>query len=847
MKTRSFLWMIAAVALLAVSACKKENVIPDPDPTPTSKTYTVSLTAVRSSLDTKALSDEGGTIKASWSAGDEVAVYNRTRNAALTGKLKAKGAGESTTLSGEVTGIVTSGDVLELSFQSRDFSGQDGTLAYIAAHCDYAAASVTVNAIDAGDKIAVKESGAVFNSQQAIVKLTLRESDGSPVSGGVSRLTLHAGGTEISITPAAAADVLYVAVPAVSNASVGLRAVDPNGAPRSFEKKDATFAGGKYYEIEAAMDCVVSSDSELLAANQSGVPKVILGADIRMTGAQAVEVSGTLHIELGGHSIAGAAGDGPAGRLFFVDKDRSLTLSGPGTLKDGREEQGGAIYNEGTLTLTDILFSGNTAALGGAVYNEGALNLSGTLVATDNTDGNGAPSNLYLAAGTRITVTGPFGEETRIGISAAGAGIFTSGFSAFNPSADPAALFIPDDPGCTVTLENGEARLASPLNHAYTVTAEKTYPNQQTLLEETGYDLSAAKTILPTLFPKRNTPVRAISYTYPSVDPQGNPAELSALIYIPESALDGSKALTGISLTSHGTMASAGECPTMRVQFEGALAWRNYAIVMPDYYGFGATADRPQGYLDAENTAHNSIDAYLAAVRLLEDRNVAIPDRLYSFGYSQGGFNAMANLKYVTEHPELGIRFNKVMCGGSPFDVELTWNLYTDGTFRNSLAFVPMTLVSINETKQLNIPYDQLFKGELLAHWQDWILSKQYTTSQISSLLSPDPEHPASIADILHEGLIAGTGAAYDAVIPVARSYSLVSGWTPPADTRILLFHSKEDETVPYANLASMTAYLESLGIHEGTTAGTYTRYEGNYGGHINAVVYFVLNTVSGW
>ena len=156
-------------------------------------------------------------------------------------------------------------------------------------------------------------------------------------------------------------------------------------------------------------------------------------------------------------------------------------------------------------------------------------------------------------------------------------------------------------------------------------------------------------------------------------------------------------------------------------------------------------------------------------------------------------------------------------------------------------------MVSFNEAQQLGIPFGDLFKGELLAHWQDWILSKQYTTSQISSLLSPDPEHPASIADILHEGLIAGTGAAYDAVIPVARSYSLVSGWTPPADTRILLFHSKEDETVPYANLASMTAYLESLGIHEGTTAGTYTRYEGNYGGHINAVVYFVLNTVSGW
>ena len=845
MKTRRILWAIAAACLLAFSACdKEENITPDPDPKPTSKTYSMSVTATRSDMGSKALSDEGGTIKASWSAGDEVAVYNKTRNASLSGKLKAKGAGASTILSGDITGIITAGDVLELSFQSQSFSGQDGTLEYIASHCDYAAASVTVSAIDGSDKIAVKESGAAFESRLAIVKFTLRESDGSQVSSGVTGMTVNAGGTEITVSPASATDVLYVAVPAVSNGTVSLRASDPNGAPRSYEKTGTTLENGKYYEIEAHTSCVVKNESELLAANKSGVPAITLGADIKLTSKSSVKVSGTLSVEMDGHSLSG---DAASGRIFFVEKDKSLTLIGPGSLKDAHEEDGGAIFNQGTLTLKDITFSGNTATRGGAIYNEGTLIMGGTIVAADNTGGNGAPANVYLANGTVITVAAAFNEGTHIGISAASAGIFTSGYADFNGTSDPAAIFTPDDPAYLVTLEGGEAKLVSSNNHEYTVTAEKTYANQQALLDETGYDLSAAKTIIPTIFPNRKTPVKAISYTYQSVDPQGNPVELSALIYVPESALDGTKALTGISLTTHGTMASSGECPTMRVQFEGALAWKNYAIVMPDYYGFGATADRPQGYLDAENTAHNSIDAYLAAVQLLKDRNVEIPKRLFSFGYSQGGFNSMANLKYVTEHPELGITFDKVMCGGSPFDVELTWNLYTNGTFRNSLAFVPMTLVSINETKQLNIPYDQLFKGSLLANWQDWILSKKYTTTQISNLLSPDPEHPSAISDILHEGLINGMGAAYESIISVARSYSLVSGWTPPASTRIILFHSKEDETVPYANLGSMTAYLESLGVHEGSTPGTYTVYEGNYGGHIAAVVYFVLNTVSGW
>ena len=85
----------------------------------------------------------------------------------------------------------------------------------------------------------------------------------------------------------------------------------------------------------------------------------------------------------------------------------------------------------------------------------------------------------------------------------------------------------------------------------------------------------------------------------------------------------------------------------------------------------------------------------------MKDRGVVIPSRLFSFGYSQGGFNSMANLKFVSTHPELGIRFDKVMCGGSPFDVELTWNAYTQGTFRNAIAFVPLSVVSVNEAQQL--------------------------------------------------------------------------------------------------------------------------------------------------
>ena len=360
----------------------------------------------------------------------------------------------------------------------------------------------------------------------------------------------------------------------------------------------------------------------------------------------------------------------------------------------------------------------------------------------------------------------------------------------------------------------------------------------QDLLDETGLSslLSGYELMLAIIFPDRYKTASAISYTYLSADPQGEPVELSALLYIPDAVLNGTKALTGISLTNHGTIASNAECPTMKAQFEGALAWKNYAMVMPDYYGFGASADRPQAYLDPATTARGNIDAYLAARQLLEDRKVALPSRLYSFGYSQGGFNSMANLKYVSEHPELSISFEKVMCGGSPFDVELTWNAYTGGTFRNAIAFVPLSVVSVNEAHQLGIPYGDLFQGALLSNWKNWILSKEFTLAEINEKLGTD-----NLADILNEDFLSGTGDAHDRVMAVCRGYSLTSGWTPPSGTKIFLYHSNQDDTVPYGNLTAMKTFLD------GVAPGCYTAYDGNNGGHINAVVSFVLNLVFEW
>ncbi len=780
------------------------------------------------------VASRGETLSAAWKAGESVTVYNKTRGAGLEGCLVAQGDGASTTLKGTLTGVVAANETLTLKFLDSDYSEQEGTLAYIAAHCDYATADVTVMSTD--DGIITTAAAASFTSHQAIVALTLRESDGSVIAGGIGHLSVDAGGTAISVTPDAATDVLYVAVPAFRDGILRLSAVDPNGTRRTGELAGATFENGKFYEVGVKMDCFVMDDGELFAANASKVPRIVLGADIRITGQRHVIVSGTMAIDLNGHSISGCGEDNaPSDRIFSVDEGMSLTLTGPGTLKDGHADEGGAIYNRGLLILKDVSFTGCSAGLGGAVYNGGALEMSGAIVAIDNTGADNAPDNIYLASGKVITVTGPFAEGSLVGVRLAdGAGIITAGYAAHNGAVDPATVFVADDAACHLSLNGGEVEMAR--GRYYKITAEKTYATLQRLLDETGRDLSGVESYLTKVFPDVNCPASAISYTYRSADPQGYPVELSAVLYIPDAVLAGAGNLTGICLTNHGTIASNAECPTMIAQLEGALAWKGYAVVMPDYYGFGASADRPQAYLDAETTARGNIDAYLAAVQLLQDREVGIPERLYSFGYSQGGFNSMANLMYVSKHPELHVHFEKVLCGGSPFDVEMTWDAYTRMTFHNAIAFVPMTVVSINESQQLGLRYEDLFKGNLLANWRDWILSKNYSTDSINAKLGTD-----DLSLVMNDEFMTRTGNAYDAIMNVCRRYSLTSGWVPPAGTKIILYHSIQDDTVPYENLTAMKAYLDQV------APGCYTAYDGHFGGHLKAVTRFIVITMSVW
>lgn len=270
MKKNILYFYILAVVLFAASAftaCSNNDEQANGTPV---NTYTITVNAtkgddVSSAPSNRALSFVGPTLTATWTKDDVVAVYKSETH---LGDLTAQSAGASTTLTGTLEGTIEVNDELTLKFLSPNYASQTGTLAYIAANCDYATATVTVSSIDGNN---ITTSPANFSNQQAIVKFTLKDTGGSSISA--SQLVVTANGTSYTVTPTSATSELFVAVPGIASKNVTLTAKEGT-TTYSFVNSSATFVNGKYYTVSVKMSSV--------AAPTSGDIGKVIGLDAKI-------------------------------------------------------------------------------------------------------------------------------------------------------------------------------------------------------------------------------------------------------------------------------------------------------------------------------------------------------------------------------------------------------------------------------------------------------------------------------------------------------------------------------------------------------------------------------------
>ena len=248
-----------AALLLALAACNKIETGNLPAENTEGIPFTASI-SLGDNAATKALAENGSTVTATWEVGEKVALIHNGVSDEMTVSSVNEG---KAIITGTITGSPADGDPVTIIYPS---SAADGTTGNIKADLLYAqnglltgAGSISKNYDARKGSGTLKVAGTAtldgrvsLTNQFAIFKFTVNNFDGSAAISA-KPLIVTIGTQDYVITPAAAKDVLYAALPAVSGEKVSFDVTDGSDRTYTCAKLSASFVAGKYYQTTLKM------------------------------------------------------------------------------------------------------------------------------------------------------------------------------------------------------------------------------------------------------------------------------------------------------------------------------------------------------------------------------------------------------------------------------------------------------------------------------------------------------------------------------------------------------------------------------------------------------------------
>lgn len=327
---------------------------------------------------------------------------------------------------------------------------------------------------------------------------------------------------------------------------------------------------------------------------------------------------------------------------------------------------------------------------------------------------------------------------------------------------------------------------------------------------------------------------------YPSTDPFGKPATLSGTITIGDE-VNAETPARGLLLYNHYTVYRADQCPSKgNLGVQKFVCGSGLITISADYYGFGCTEEKLQAYCISSVNAQASVDALLAAKKLLPTLGYSWNDDiLFNAGYSQGGQTAMGVVRLIDEkYPDLHLTYT--FAGGGSYDIPATYRDFIQSGITGMPSTVISVLLSYNEYFKLGIPRSEIFIEPTLSHIDNWFLSMQYTGDEIDKIIGTQ-----SIAAFATPALLDLNSDLSKRYVEVLEKDNLCKGWTPRKDEHILLVHHSKDITVPPSNTKNLEAFLKAQGVENlKVTVGDFG-YLNNLPAHESGAVIFVTSALA--
>ena len=328
-------------------------------------------------------------------------------------------------------------------------------------------------------------------------------------------------------------------------------------------------------------------------------------------------------------------------------------------------------------------------------------------------------------------------------------------------------------------------------------------------------------------------------FNYPSIDPFGKPCTLSGTITVDKTLIEDNKPYNGILLYNHFTIYATTQAPSRgAVEFPTGAAFTNFIVVAPDYYGFGITEKEPQAYCISRANGRASLDAYLAAKRLIEDLQVKKGNDFVIAGYSEGGQTTMAVLREISErHPEIKVK--RAFAGDGPYDINSMYDAITQG-YTEMPSTVCNVLYAYNHFCRLGYDIHDYLKDPVAKNFDEWFLSKQNKRRALDEELIKTKK----TSDICTDAVLNTNSSLSRRFKSAFNEDALTSGWTPRKDFDVMLFHDTKDDVVPVENFYAMSKFLKDKGIKTEEFVGEYsseaTKEAGITNHEVSALTFFL-------
>ncbi len=314
--------------------------------------------------------------------------------------------------------------------------------------------------------------------------------------------------------------------------------------------------------------------------------------------------------------------------------------------------------------------------------------------------------------------------------------------------------------------------------------------------------------------------IKQVPVIYTSVDLDNQPIVLSGKIYLPSVGKP-----KGLIVANHYTIGSNAECPSNSFCIEAIFASKGYAVLMADYLGYGITKDSIHPYLHLQSVTRNVVDLIKSSHNYLcvIDKQ-PVSNALYLVGYSQGAAVTLGVQRLIEQDGLYEI--NRVFAGAGPYSPSATYDYCVRENKTGIPCAIPMLVQGMNVGEQLGLDMHDFFQEPLLGNYDAWINSKKYTMVEINHLIGRKPLDK-----------IMTTKGLDKTYLPTQRFYralqrNSVIDWTPKAP--IYLFHSTEDDMVPFLNSELLQASFDKQGLE-------HISYDfGEYGIHMQGALEFL-------